>query len=85
MVCIRLWNAISHPEMPPPRSFRMKPRITTNQIQTKLFHEPGFSSIPIPLPLAADREAELKRAIAELLLNVALDDAEVPRGGECDE
>jgi hypothetical protein len=37
------------------------------------------------LPLTADREAELKRAIVELLFNVALDDAEVSRRGECDE
>jgi hypothetical protein len=63
----------------------MKPTIRTNQIQTKLFHEPGLSSVPIPLPLSADRKAELKRAIAELLLNLALDDAAVPRGGQCDE
>jgi hypothetical protein len=63
----------------------MKLRIRTNQIQIELFHEPGLSSVPIPLSLAADREAELKRAIAELLLNMALDDAEVPKGGECDE
>jgi hypothetical protein len=61
----------------------MKPRLTTNQIE--LFHEPGLSSVPIPLPLAADREALLRKAIAELLLNVALDNAEPPRGGECDE
>jgi hypothetical protein len=39
----------------------------------------------MPLALTADREAELKRAIVELLLSVALDDAEVSRGGECDE
>jgi hypothetical protein len=63
----------------------MKPRITTEQTQIKLFHEPGLSSVPIPLPLDADRKAELKRATAELLLNVALDDVAVPSGGECDE
>jgi hypothetical protein len=61
----------------------MKPKLRTNQIE--LFHEPGLSSVPIPLPLAPDRETELKRAIAELLLNVALGNAELPRGGECDE
>jgi hypothetical protein len=63
----------------------MKQRNRTNQRQTALFYEPGLSSVPIPLPLAANRAAELKSAIAELLLNVALDDAEVPKGGECDE
>jgi len=41
--------------------------------------------MPMPLPLTADREAELKRAIVELLCNVALEDTEVSRGGECDE
>ena len=39
----------------------------------------------MPLPLTADREAELKRAIVELLFKVWFDDAEVSRGGECDE
>jgi hypothetical protein len=63
----------------------MKQRSKTNQIQTELFYEPGLSGVPIPLPLAANREAELKRAVAELLLNVALDDAKVPRKGEYDE
>ena len=63
----------------------MKQRSRTNLRQTELFYEPGLSSVPIPLPLAANRETELKRAIAELLLNVALADAEVPKGGECDE
>jgi len=62
----------------------MKQRSRTNLRQAELFCEPGLSGVPIPLPLAANREAELKRAIAELLLNVALGDAEVPKGGECD-
>ena len=61
----------------------MKQRSRMNERQTELFYEPGLRSVPIPL--GADREAELKRAIAELLLNVALDDAKVPKGGECDE
>jgi hypothetical protein len=63
----------------------MKQRSRTNLRQTELFCEPELSSIPIPLPLAPNRETELKRAIAELLLNVALVDAEVPKGGERDE
>jgi hypothetical protein len=41
--------------------------------------------LPMPLPLTADREAELKRAIVELLCNVALEDTEVSRGAECDQ
>jgi hypothetical protein len=63
----------------------MKQRSRTNLRQGELFCEPGSSSIPLPLPLAANRETELKRVIAELLLNVALADAEVPTGDECDE
>jgi hypothetical protein len=63
----------------------MKQRSRTNLRQTELFYEPGLSSVPIPLPLAVNRETELKRAIAELLLNVALADAEIPKGDECDE
>ncbi len=63
----------------------MKQRSRTNLRQTELFHEPGVSSVPIPVPLAINREAELKMAIAELLLNVAHADAGVPKGDECDE
>jgi hypothetical protein len=62
----------------------MKPKIRTYEIQIKLFQEIEFSSIPAPLPFGADRRAELKRAIAELLLSVALDD-DAPRGGQHDE
>lgn len=61
----------------------MKQRSRTNLRQEELFHEPGSSGIPIPL--AVSRETELKRAIAQLLLNVALADAGVPKGGERDE
>jgi hypothetical protein len=63
----------------------MKPRITTNQTQITLFPDPGLSSVPIPLPLDADRIAELRRAIAELLLSAALDDVAARSGGACDE
>jgi hypothetical protein len=63
----------------------MKQRSRTNLRQEELFHEPGSSDIPVPLPLALSRETELKRAIAELLLNVALADAGVPKGDERDE
>ena len=63
----------------------MKLKITTYEIQIELFHETEMSSVPAPLPSDADRRAELKRAIAELLLNVALGNAELPRGGDCDE
>jgi hypothetical protein len=63
----------------------MKQKSRANPRQTELFCEPGLSSDPIPLPLAVNRETELKRAIAELLLNVALVGAEVPKGGKCDE
>jgi hypothetical protein len=62
----------------------MKLKITTYEIQIELFPETELSSVPAPLPSDADRRAELKRAIAELLLSVALDDAG-PTGGQHDE
>jgi hypothetical protein len=58
----------------------MKQRSRTNLRQTELFPEPGSSSVAIPLPLAVSREAELKRALAKLLLDVALADVGVPKG-----
>lgn len=63
----------------------MKLKITTYEIQIELFHETELSSVPAPLPSDADRRAELKRAIAELLLSVALNDAAIPSGGQHDE
>jgi hypothetical protein len=59
----------------------MQPRSRTKERQAVLFCD----RLPMPLPLTADREAELKRAIVELLFKVAFDDAEVSGGGECDE
>jgi hypothetical protein len=59
----------------------MKSRSGTNQRPAGLFCD----QLPMPLPLAADRAAELKRVIVELLLSVARDDVEATRGGECDE
>jgi hypothetical protein len=58
---------------------------TTYEIQIKLFQEIEVSSDPPPPAVAADRKAELKRAIAELLLSVALDNAAGPTGGQHDE
>jgi hypothetical protein len=72
----------------------MKLKITNYEIQIELFHETESSSVPVHLPSEeaehlpsdeADRKAELKRAIAELLLSVALADAARPRGGQRDE
>jgi hypothetical protein len=57
----------------------MKSRSRINQRPAELFCD----HLPMRLPLAADRAAELKRVIVELLLSVARD--EVPRGGECGE
>jgi hypothetical protein len=62
----------------------MKQRSRTNVRQIELFQEPGLTSVSIPLASAVNRETELKRAIAELLLNVALACAGVPKGDECD-
>ena len=64
-----------------PCSLQMQPRSRTNQRPAGLFCD----QLPMPLPLAADRAAELKRVIVELLLSVARDDVEATRGGECDE
>jgi len=72
----------------------MKLKITKYEIQIELFHEAESSIVPAHLPSEeaehlpsekVDRRAELKRAIAELLLNVALADAARPRGGQRDE
>ena len=63
----------------------MKLKITKYEIQIELFHEIEMSSVPAPLPSDADRRAELKRAVAELLLSVALDAAAGPTGGQHDE
>ena len=62
----------------------MKLKITKYEIQIELFQETELSSVPVPLPSDADRRAELKRAIAELLLSVAFDDVD-PTGGQRDE
>ena len=63
----------------------MKLKITTYEIQIELFPETELSSVPAPLPSDADRRVELKRAMAELLLSVALDEAAGPTGGQHDE
>jgi hypothetical protein len=62
----------------------MKQRSRTNLRQAELFQEPALTSVAIPLALAVNRETELKRAIAQLLLNVARAGAGVPKGDECD-
>jgi hypothetical protein len=63
----------------------MKRIIRTYEIQIKLFQEIELSSDPPPPAVGADQKTELKRAIAELLLSVALDNAADPRGGQHDE
>jgi hypothetical protein len=63
----------------------MKRIIRTYEIQIKLFQEIEVDSVPAPLPFGAEREAELKRAIGELLLSAALSDAAVRKGGQHDE
>jgi hypothetical protein len=63
----------------------MKQRSRTSLRQIELFHGPELGgSVPVP-PLGLNRETELKRAIAELLISVALAEAEIPKGDECDE
>ena len=57
----------------------------TNSKQRQLFYEPQPNSDPNPLGLPPPREAELKAAIAELLLKLVLDSAESATGAEYDE
>jgi hypothetical protein len=63
----------------------MKQRRKTQQMQRQLFCEPCETSDPNLLGLPTARQAELKAAIAELLLKLVLDSAEAAIGGECDE
>ena len=63
----------------------MKQRRKAKEIQAKLFFDLQSVSSPAPLDLPADRPVELQRLIGELLLKVVRENAEVPRGGECDE
>jgi hypothetical protein len=60
----------------------MKQRRKKTQRQIELFCEPPLASSPILLEMPADRQVELEKLIAELLLNVVLDN--VPKGGEHD-
>jgi len=53
----------------------MKQRKKTKPIQTELFCEQKFISLPIPLEVPLDRQEELKKTIAELLVNLALEEA----------
>lgn len=63
----------------------MKQRRKTKQMQRQLFYEPQLNSDPNSLGLPPDRVAELKAAIAELLLNVVLDSAQAATGAEYDQ
>jgi len=63
----------------------MKQRNRTNLKQTELFCEPARNEVLVPLRLALSQEAELKKTIAELLLNLARADAPVAKGDPCDE
>jgi hypothetical protein len=63
----------------------MKQQRKAKEMQAKLFFDLRSVSSPVPLGLPADRQVELQRLIGELLLKVVRENAEVPRGGECDE
>lgn len=63
----------------------MKRQTKTKQVQRQLFYEPQPNSETNPLRLPRAREAELKAAIAELLLKLLLDSADAATGGEYDE
>jgi hypothetical protein len=62
----------------------MRQRRKANQTQIELFCERKFISDQILRELPPDGQAELEKRIAELLLNVAIGDVEVPRGGDHD-
>jgi len=63
----------------------MKRLRKATQIQIELFCEPRFVSDQVLCELPPDRQAELKKRIAELLLNVAIGGAaEVSGGGDHD-
>lgn len=62
----------------------MKQRKKTKQAQIELFCDLKLISDPIPLELPADRQEELKKAVAELLLTLALDNAEIGKEAEHD-
>jgi len=85
MTCRLPQNALCHPEILPHWSARMKSRRKTNQMQRQLFYEPQLNSNPNSLELPTAREAELKAAIAELLLRLVLGGADATTGGEYDE
>jgi hypothetical protein len=63
----------------------MKQQRKAKEMQAKLFFDLRSVSSPVPLELPADQQVELQRLIGELLLKVIRENAEVPRGGECDE
>ena len=63
----------------------MKHRRNTKQKQRQLFYELQLNSGPNLLGLPPAQAAELKAAIAELLLKLALDSAEGATGAEYDE
>lgn len=63
----------------------MKHRRNSKPKQRQLFYEPQLNSDPNSLGLPPAREAELKAAIAELLLNLFLDSAESATGAKYDE
>jgi hypothetical protein len=63
----------------------MKQPKDTKRIQTELFFDRRLVSGPILLEMPAARRVELESLVAELLLNVALENAELPKGDECDE
>jgi hypothetical protein len=54
----------------------MKQRKQTKPIQTELFYDRKVISLPIPLEVPLDRQEELKKTIAELLLNLVLEEAQ---------
>ena len=60
----------------------MQRRRRAKEVQIELFWNVTLLTHPIPLEVPADRQGELKKAVAELLLGLALDQAEIRRETE---
>ena len=63
----------------------MKQQKRKKRIQTDLFFDLPMVGGPIPLEMPVDLKAELESLMAELLLNVVIENPEIHGGGDCDE
>jgi hypothetical protein len=85
MLYNRLRYAISHPETLSHWSAWMKPSGKTKQTQIELFCQTDQTNDPVLTDLPMERRVELEKALANLLLNVAVGNARVVAGGVHDD